>query len=87
MQIKIPISLQFDLGQFISFFAQLPQEYKMQIFEALKPYLINNQEDDANKNNPNSSVISERIQSLERFKGGLAQYKGYETTKQEWYEQ
>ena len=86
MQTQIPVSFQFDLGQFVSFFAQLPQEYRTQIFEALKPYLIVSQENEIEKEII-SPIQEVKIKSLERFKGGLANYQGYETTKQEWYEQ
>ncbi len=88
MQTQISISLQFDLGQFIVFFAQLPQECRIQIFESLKPYLVNNQDkEQEEEENISDTPVEKKIQSLERFKGGLAHYQGYETTKQEWYEQ
>jgi hypothetical protein len=86
MQTQIPVSFQFDLGQFVAFFAQLPHEYKIQIFESLKPYLANNQED-KQEENVYKTTLENKVQSLEKFKGGLANYQSYETTKQEWYEQ
>ncbi len=80
MQTQIPISIQFDLGQFVTFFSQLPPAYRVQIFEALKPYLIVNQDIEIQNN-------EQKIHAVEKFKGGLANYIGYETTKQDWYEQ
>ncbi len=69
MQTQIPISIQFDLGQFVAFFSQLPQEYRIEIFEALKPYLIVNQSFEF-KNE------EQKIHAIEKFKGGLASYSG-----------
>lgn len=87
MQTQIPISIQFDLGQFVAFFSQLPPAHRTQIFEALKPYLTVNPDFEF-KNEEQKKVIDEqKIHAIEKFKGGLANYSGYETTKQGWYEQ
>jgi hypothetical protein len=39
MQTQIPVHLQFNFGQFVDFFAQLPQEYKEMMIATLQLHL------------------------------------------------
>jgi hypothetical protein len=63
------------------------KEFMQKLMQFMQVFMLVNQEVVQENKTEEDIVKSQKLNSLEQFKGGLANYQDITTTKTEWYEQ